>query len=150
MIPANQSHSRHFRMAAKPLRNLLTQCPYFVAEISEAQAGNRTGPKGQWAGDKAGVRTPLFPSPLPWASLPTKALTPGPVSPRARQWSMFVCPLNREESLCSTTWQGLPSSGVRAPHRPPRVGKALEHSRHNGPGIPHGSGKGVGPGENAE
>ena len=46
LTPANQSQRWHFRAAAKPPGNFLTQYPL---EMSEAQAGNRTYPKWQQA-----------------------------------------------------------------------------------------------------
>lgn len=48
----NQSHSWHFRAAAKPLGNTLTQRPRFAAVMWDAQTGNRTCPKGQEPSDK--------------------------------------------------------------------------------------------------
>lgn len=53
----NQSHSWHFRAAAKPLGNTLTQRPRFAAVMWDAQTGNRTCPKGQEPSDKIGGGT---------------------------------------------------------------------------------------------
>ena len=48
----NQSHSWHFRTAAKPLGNTLTRRPRFAAEMWDAQRRNRRGPKWQQSSEK--------------------------------------------------------------------------------------------------
>lgn len=135
-LPANQSHRWHFRTAAKPLGNLLTQYSHFVAGTSEAHAGNRTGPKWQWASDKA----------LYYFSTLDSCSGQGPDSTSTRHAAeqdyspCLYANSCTEESVCTPTLLGPP-----VPHWHQGWAEPQNIAPITGPVISQGSGKGTGP-----
>lgn len=114
----NQSHSWHFRTAAKPLGNTLTRRPHFAAEIWDAQRRNRRGPKWQQSSEKIRGGT--------W--LPSCQGGNGHEGPRlyALTTQLMFINVTSHMSLGSPVLQGsFPESVTRAA---PRVCEAPGHS----------------------
>lgn len=130
----NQSHSWHFRAAAKPLGNTLTQCPRFAAEMWDAQTANRTFQSDSSRKDKIGGGTRPFLPRREWACGPLPLCSD---HERIGGQLMFIN-VTSHTSLGSPVLQGsfLPESVT---HAAPKVCEAPGHSLHiTGPITPRG------------